>query len=385
MADHVLILNAGSSSVKFALYSDEPQPVEITSGMVEGIGDTLLLEIEDRTSEIKAPHGASDHTGAVAMILEYLQQAFEGLTIKAVGHRIVHGGMNFTKPAELTDDVISQLETLAPFAPLHQMQNLAGVAAAQKAFPDAVQYGCFDTSFHRQHPWVHDAYGLPRKYYDEGVRRYGFHGLSYEYIHSELAQSDAKLANGRIIIAHLGNGASLCAMKDGISTASTMGFSPLDGLPMGTRCGQIDPGALLYLMDQKGMNADEITKVLYYQSGLKGLSGISRDMRKLLASDNADAAQAVDYFIAHTEREIGAMVATIGGIDGLIFTGGIGENARSIRARICQGLSWLGAEINSERNQANDQIISRDNSAVKIMVIPTNEELTIARKAKLFI
>ncbi len=385
MAEHVLILNAGSSSVKFALYSDQPAPQEITGGMVEGIGDALLLDIEGRSSKIRARQGTPDHTGAVAMILEYLQQAFEALTIKAVGHRIVHGGMNFTKPAKLTGDVISQLETLAPFAPLHQMQNIAGVAAAQKAFPDAVQYGCFDTSFHRQHPWVHDAYGLPRSYYDEGVRRYGFHGLSYEYIHSELQRTNSELANGRIVIAHLGNGASLCAMKDGISTASTMGFSPLDGLPMGTRCGQIDPGALLYLMDQKGLDADEITQILYYQSGLKGLSGISRDMRKLLASDSADAIQAVDYFIAHTEREIGGMVATIGGIDGLIFTGGIGENARSIRARICQDLNWLGAEIDDERNQANEQVISTDKSPLKIMVIPTNEELTIARKAKLFI
>ena len=389
MTDHILILNAGSSSVKFALFSGEEPLRNIVSGMVDGIDDKLVLEVDgssnqnSNTPATMADH--PDHNGAVALILDYLGQTFEALNITAVGHRIVHGGMDYSKPALLTDSVITELEKLAPFAPLHQKQNLAGVKAAQHAFPDAVQYGCFDTSFHRQHPWVNDAYGLPREYYDEGVRRYGFHGLSYEYIHSELTNIAPDVANARVVIAHLGNGASMCAMKDGRSYASTMGFSPLDGLPMGTRCGQIDPGALLYLMDQMDMNADEITNLLYYQSGLKGLSGFSSDMRKLLASDTEEAAQAVDYFIAHTRRELGAMAATIDGIDALVFTGGIGENARSIRARICDNLGWIGAELDEARNEANETIISTDASQTKIMVIPTNEELTIARKASLFI
>ncbi len=389
MTDHILILNAGSSSVKFALFSSEEPLNIIDNGMVDGIGDNLVLEVDGSDNQSSnTPLPTADHpnhNGAVALILAYLDQSFDGLKIVAVGHRIVHGGMDYSKPALLTNAVIKELEKLAPFAPLHQMQNLAGVKAAQHAFPDAVQYGCFDTSFHRQHPWVNDAYGLPREYYDEGVRRYGFHGLSYEYIHLELTSIATDIANSRVIIAHLGNGASMCAMKDGKSYASTMGFSPLDGLPMGTRCGQIDPGALLYLMDQKGMNADEITKLLYYQSGLKGLSGLSSDMRKLLASDTKEAAQAVDYFVAHTRRELGSMAATIDGIDALVFTGGIGENARSIRARICDNLGWIGAGLDEARNEANETIISTDESHTKIMVIPTNEELTIARKASLFI
>ncbi len=393
MTDHILILNAGSSSVKFALFSNEEAITNIVSGMVDGIGEQLILDVDGSGNQNSNTHpsnsnthpSTADHNGAVALVLDYLGQTFMELNITAVGHRIVHGGMNYSKPALLISAVIAKLEKLAPFAPLHQMQNLAGVKAAQHAFPDAVQYGCFDTSFHRQHPWVNDAYGLPREYYDEGVRRYGFHGLSYEYIHSELTNIAPDIANSRVVIAHLGNGASMCAMKDGKSYASTMGFSPLDGLPMGTRCGQIDPGALLYLMDQKGKNADEITNLLYYQSGLIGLSGISSDMRKLLASDTEEASQAVDYFVAHTRRELGAMAATIDGIDALVFTGGIGENARSIRARICERLDWLGAALDKTRNEANETIISTDTSQTKIMVIPTNEELTIARKASLFL
>jgi len=387
MANHILVLNAGSSTVKFALFSDNGALNNIVSGMVEGIGGKLRLEIDgDGTpAHFERVNANSDHGGAVAQILAFLDQRFEHLTIRAVGHRIVHGGMDFTAPALLDDDTIKALEKLGPFAPLHQKHNLAGVAAARGAFPQAVQYGCFDTSFHRTHPWVADAYGLPMKFYQDGVRRYGFHGLSYEFIASELTSLAPEIADERVIVAHLGNGASLCALKAGCSMASTMGFSPLDGLLMGTRCGQVDPGVLLYLMDQRGMNADDITRLLYYDSGLKGLSGVSSDMRQLLASDKPEAAKAVDYFIFHARREIAAMASTIEGLDAFVFTGGIGENARSIRARICDGLGWLGFELDQTKNESNEPVISTPESRVKILVVPTNEELTIARKAELFL
>jgi acetate kinase len=278
--------------------------------------------------------------------------------------------------------LLVELERLSPFAPLHQPHNLAGIRAATAAFPGVSQVACFDTAFHRSHPFVNDVFALPRALYDEGVRRYGFHGLSYEYIAGELARIAPGLAEGRIVVAHLGNGASMCAMQKGRSVASTMGFSALDGLPMGTRCGQLDPGVLLYLMDQKGMSAAQISDLLYKQSGLLGLSGLSNDMRTLEAAGTPEAAQAIDYFVFRCQREVGAMAAALGGIDALVFCGGIGENSRLVRARICERMAWMGIEIDHTRNAANAAVISSDLARTTVMVMPTNEELVFARAAR---
>ena len=278
--------------------------------------------------------------------------------------------------------LLAELDGLAPFAPLHQPHNLAGIRAAMAAFPGVPQVACFDTAFHRNHPWVNDAFALPRALYDEGVRRYGFHGLSYDFIAGELARIAPQLAAGRVVVAHLGNGASMCAIQDGRSVASTMGFSALDGLPMGTRCGQLDPGVLLYLMDQKGMSAGQISDLLYRRSGLLGLSGLSNDMRTLEAADTPEAAQAIDFFVFRCQREVGAMAAALGGIDALVFCGGIGENSRLIRARICERLGWMGIEIDHTRNAANARVISAELARTTVLVLPTDEELVIARAAR---
>jgi acetate kinase len=299
--------------------------------------------------------------------------------IGAVGHRVVHGGLSRSAPVVLTPTLIAELAKLNALAPLHQPHNLSGVAAAQAAFPDAPQVACFDTAFHRAHPFVNDAFALPRALYDEGVRRYGFHGLSYEYVTGKLAEIAPFHAQGRVVVCHLGSGASMCAIRAGHSVASTMGFSALDGLPMGTRPGQLDPGVLLYLMDKKGMSARAISDLLYKQSGLKGLSGVSNDMRDLLASDNPHARQAVDYFVFRVRREIGGMAAVLEGLDAIVFTGGIGENAAPIREYVLEAMEWLGVELDLDRNRANAGVISSDRSRVRVFVIPTNEELMIAR------
>jgi len=274
------------------------------------------------------------------------------------------------------------LDTYCPFAPLHQPHNLAGVRAAQAAFPDAAQVACFDTAFHRSHPFVNDTFALPHEFYDKGVRRYGFHGLSYEYIAGVLAERAPHLADGRVVVAHLGNGASMCALQNDRSVASTMGFSALDGLPMGTRCGQLDPGVLLYLMDQEGMDAAAISDLLYRRSGLLGMSGLSNDMRVLEAADTPQARDAIDYFVFRVQRELGGMAAAMGGIDALVFCGGIGEHSRLIRARVCERMGWMGIEIDHGRNAENAMVISSDLARTQVLVIPTNEELVIARATR---
>ncbi|MFD2857194.1 acetate/propionate family kinase [Seohaeicola zhoushanensis] len=276
----------------------------------------------------------------------------------------------------LTADVIAQLTALNPLAPLHQPHNLAAVAAAQAAFPEALQIGCFDTAFHRGHPFVNDAFALPRHLYDEGVRRYGFHGLSYDYVTGVVAQQRPDLARGRVVVCHLGNGASMCAVQGGRSIGSTMGFSALDGLPMGTRCGQLDPGVLLYLM-ARGMGAAQIEQMLYLESGLKGLSGISHDMRTLLASAAPEAAEAIDYYVFRIKRELGAMAAVMGGLDAVVFCGGIGENAAPIRARVIEGLGFLGLQLDAAANAVNATDIGI--GPTEILVIRTDEERVIAR------
>jgi acetate kinase len=372
----VLTLNAGSSSLKFGLYDDTSEPTLRVVGQVDGIGRTpqLVLRTEDGTTT--TPCSAQTHREALGAVLEALAPFLEGLTIAGIGHRVVHGGPDFADPVRITPEIEAALTALVPLAPLHQPHNLAGIAAARDVFPDAVQVACFDTAFHRGHPWVNDTFALPRRFYDDGIRRYGFHGLSYDYITGVIARDEPALHAGRIIIAHLGNGASMCAVQQGKSIGSTMGFSALDGLPMGTRCGQIDPGAVLHLIEQKGMTPKEVLSLLYTESGLLGLSGLSSDMRELLASDRPEARQAVDYYVFRARREIGALSAVLGGLDALVFCGGIGENAALIRRRIVEGLEYLGLSIDTPTPAGSRDIGS---GPTRVLVIPTDEERIIAR------
>ncbi|MBV9565673.1 MAG: acetate kinase [Bradyrhizobium sp.] len=385
MVQHILILNAGSSSIKFALFDAAPEPVEHVRGQIEGLGSTPHLEaqrdgrkIADRKLD---PREATDHDAALKVVLDVLAQTIGRIAIAAVGHRVVHGGTAFSESIALDEAKLAAIEGLSPLAPLHQPHNLAGIRAAQQSFPDALQVACFDTAFHRSHPWVSDAYALPRELYDQGIRRYGFHGLSYEYVSGCLKQIASRDEQRRVVILHLGNGASMCALRDGQSIASSMGFTALDGLAMGTRCGQLDPGVVLYLMQQKGMSAGAIEDLLYHRSGLKGLSGLSQDMRELEAAGTGEAAQAIDYFVDRIRRELGAMAAVLSGLDSVAFCAGIGEHDVRVREQVCRGFEWLGIELDEARNRAGETVISSDRSRVRVFVIPTNEELMIARHA----
>ncbi|QQA43413.1 acetate/propionate family kinase [Pelagovum pacificum] len=369
----ILTLNAGSSSLKFSVYQDD---AVLCTGQVERLFGEAALLLDENGLRSTKPLGPVDHAGALAAVIEALEPVLTGRKVSGVGHRIVHGGPDRRDPAELTEETIEELRAYAPFAPLHQPHNLACVVAARRLFPDAVQIGCFDTAFHRSHPWVNDTFALPRALYDEGVRRYGFHGLSYDYVTAHLARTEPELAKSRVVICHLGNGASLCAVRDGQSVGSTMGFSALDGMPMGTRCGQVDPGVLLYLMVQKGMSPREIEDLLYRESGLKGLSGISGDMRTLLESDAPEAAEAIEYYVFRLSREIGAMAAVLGGIDGLVFTGGIGQNAAPIRARACTRLGFLGIRLDEGANLSGLTDIGA--GEVRVLRLATDEESVIA-------
>ena len=379
----VLTLNAGSSSLKFAVYSSDSDHPLVT-GLVDRIGTNATLKLKDqRGFDLPTKtDGLSTHQEALTTVLSAIEPELDGKTIDIVGHRVVHGGLWYDAPVMVTDEVLERLTTLEPFAPLHQPHNLSGIKAAKAAFPNAPQIACFDTAFHRHHPYVNDTFAIPRAYYDKGVRRYGFHGLSYDYIAGELRRIAPTIAQGRVVVAHLGNGASMCAIQDGKSVASTMGFSALDGLPMGTRCGQLDAGVVLYLMDQEGLSATDISDMLYKKSGLLGLSDLSNDMRTLEASDSLEARQAIDYFVFRIQRELGGMAAAMGGIDGLVFCGGIGENSAFIRDRVCERTAWMGIEIDYKKNDAHAQVISTEMSRTTVMVIPTNEELVIARAAR---
>ena len=379
----VLTLNAGSSSLKVGLFPLQGDAA-LATGLADRIGPDGTLTLKDATgAAIPALAGdLSSHEAALTTLLASLAARFPDLDLAAVGHRVVHGGPDHAAPAPVTPALMEELARYAPFAPLHQPHNLSGIRAAMAAFPGVPQVACFDTAFHRGHPWVNDTYALPRRFHDKGVRRYGFHGLSYDYIAGELARTAPALASGRVVVAHLGNGASMCGMTGGRSIASTMGFSPLDGLAMGTRPGQIDPGVLLYLMDQEGMSAAQISDLLYRQSGLLGLSGLSNDMRRLEAAGTEAAAEAIDYFVARLKRELGSMAAALGGIDALVFTGGIGENSAPIRARVCEGMGWMGIAADPARNAAHARVISPEGAAVAVLVMPTNEELVIARAAR---
>ncbi len=385
MSGFILTLNAGSSSLKVALYPVEPGHAPVLTGQVERIGTSPRLvarwDGEAKTSRDLAVSG-DGHRAALNAILEIITERLPGLKIDAVSHRIVHGGPDRERSVVLTEGVLSDLERLCPFAPLHQPHNLSGVRAASVTFPDALQIGCFDTAFHRGHPWVNDTFALPREYYDRGVRRYGFHGLSYDYIAQELSRSHPELHAGRVVVAHLGNGASMCALHGGRSIASTMGFTALDGLPMGTRTGQLDPGVVLYLLSEEGMKVEEVTELLYRRSGLLGLSGLSHDMRTLEASDAPEARDAIDYFVFRVRRELGALAAALGGLDAVVFTGGIGENSASVRRRVCEGMEWIGIRVDPQANLANASRIGTADSAVRVLVIPTDEERVLAREAR---
>lgn len=375
----ILTLNAGSSSLKFAVHERAAEPALLRSGQVESLSPSqqTRLIVKDRGDRQAIDIAADDHAGALAEILARGDTLFGGARVAGVGHRIVHGGTGFVAPTPLDAGTIAALRTLEPLAPLHQPHNLDCVEAAIAAFADAIQVGCFDTAFHRTHPFVNDTFALPRKWFDEGVRRYGFHGLSYAYIASEIARAEPELARGRVVIAHLGNGASMCAVRDGQSVGSTMGFTALDGLPMGTRCGQIDPGVLLYMMRHHGMDADAIADLLYTESGLKGLSGLTHDMRALEASDDPKAREAIDYFVFRIRRELGGMSAVLGGLDALVFTGGIGEHSARVRREVCADMGWLGIAVDEAANLDNGRDIGA--GGARVMVIPTDEEIVMAR------
>ncbi len=385
MTDALLILNAGSSSLKFSVFDARGNLELVLRGQVEAIGTSPRFRAFNPTGTIVGEKAwgedrALRHAGAIDFLLSWCRT--DGLrhhTVVAAGHRVVHGGPSFVRPVRIDPAVMGRLEALVPLAPLHQPHSVAAIKAVAELVPGLPQVACFDTAFHRTQPAVAQMFAIPRAYTDAGVRRYGFHGLSYEYIASTLPALDATAAAGKTIVAHLGNGASLCAMQAGRSVATTMGLSALDGLVMGTRCGSIDPGVLIYLARREGMGMDEIQRVLHERSGLLGVSGISGDMRTLLASDDPRAKEAIDLFVYRAAREIGSLAAALEGLDAIVFTGGIGENAAPVRAAICRACRWLGVETDDAMNDAGGPRISRAGARVSAWVIPTNEELMIAR------
>ena len=383
--DTILVVNAGSSSVKFQTFdlpkSSEPQ--RLIKGQVDGIGTRprLRAEARDRSPLIDktyAPQEVPDVASAIATAGDWLRET-QKVNLVAVGHRVVHGGPDYDRPVVVNKDVLTRLEQFSSLAPLHQPNNLAPIRALMSRRPELLQVACFDTAFHRSHSPLADHYAIPERFYREGVRRYGFHGLSYEYIAGRLRELGSRMAKGRVIVAHLGSGASMCALANGRSVESTMGFTALDGLPMGTRPGQIDPGVLLYLIDQKGMSAKQVQALLYGDSGLKGLSGISNDMRELDASTAPGAKLAVDYFVYRIALNAGMLAAALNGLDGFVFTAGIGENSAAIRARVAEKLAWLGVSFDISANNKGGPLISEPQSKVAVYVIGTDEELMIAR------
>lgn len=373
----ILTLNAGSSSLKAAVYDSAAVLLARAEVAALGAGARLTITADGQTQRHEI--GEADHARAFEALCKVLGPWMGQAGPVGVGHRIVHGGAEIDGPRVLTPAVIAILEGLVALAPLHQPHNLALVRAASQAFPQAMQIGAFDTAFHRGHDWVHDTYALPQRYFDQGIRRYGFHGLSYAYIARRVAADHPELADGRLIVAHLGNGASLCAIKGGRSVATSMGFSALDGLPMGTRVGQIDPGVLLYLMGQ-GMDQAALTRLLYMESGLKGLSGLSHDMRVLLANKSAQADAAIAYFCARLAQGIGGLSAVLGGVDAVIFTGGIGQNAAPIRALALEKLAFLGLLVDEGANAAHAPRINK--GKVAILVMATDEEQMIAHAVR---
>jgi acetate kinase len=386
MSDTILVVNAGSSSLKFKLFEVGPErkPTSKLEGKVDGIGSRPRVRIKAAQGgvlidETFRENKVRDLPEALALARDRLTSLLPGRMPIALGHRVVHGGPTYSKPVLVDDEVIAELERLVPLAPLHQPNNLAPIKSLRERAPAIPQVACFDTAFHRGHPAVADRYAIPEALHEEGVRRYGFHGLSYEYVARRLADIAPDIASERVVIAHLGSGSSMCAINGGRSVESTMGFTALDGLPMGTRCGQIDPGVVLYLLMHRRLKAKAVEHFLYHECGLKGLSGISSDMRDLLASDRPDARFAIDCFVHRVVLNTGALVFALGGLEAMVFTAGIGENAPEIRAAVMRRLEWLGLELNEEENASGGPRISRAGARVACYVVPTDEELMIAR------
>jgi acetate kinase len=387
MTDFIVVLNAGSSSIKFAVHAMDGDAPASHRGQIEALGVAPALKVRDAAGKVVAeqtwPADGLDHAAATRELVRVVVGLLGRENVAAVGHRVVHGGMHFAAPVPVNDAVLAELDTLVPLAPLHQPHNLAPIRAIAEHAPHLRQVACFDTAFHRTQPPVVQAFGLPRHYYDQGVRRYGFHGLSYEYIASRLPEVAPGIAAGRVLVAHLGNGASMCAVHNGHSTASTMGFTAVEGLVMGTRCGSIDPGVLIYLMDNEGLDARGIEALIYRKSGLLGVSGgISSDMRTLRASDAVEAREAIGLFVHRIVREAGSLAAAMGGIDGIVFTAGIGENDAATRLEVMRGCAWLGVVADEARNAAGKGLISADGSRIDAWVIPTDEERMIARHTR---
>ena len=386
MTDVYAVLNAGSSSIKFSLF-EAPGLEAGVRGQVEGIYTAPRFVAKEPSGRVIAerswPQGTSlGHEGALWHIVDHLREHLSGGRLAGIGHRVVHGGLRYTRPVRVDAAVVATLDEFVPLAPLHQPHNLTPIRLLLERLPQVPQVACFDTAFHRGAPPVSQRFALPGEFHDRGVRRYGFHGLSYEYIASTLPQHDARAAAGRCVVLHLGNGSSMCALEAGRSVASTMGFTAVDGLPMGTRCGSIDPGVILYLLKQRGMDAGAIEKLIYQQSGLLGVSGLSSDMRELLASTDPRARLAIELYVYRIRRELGSLTAALGGLDALVFTAGIGENATAIRAAVCRDAQWLGLELDAAANERAGPRISSASSRVSAWVLPTNEELMIAQHTR---
>lgn len=388
MSDSIAVLNAGSSSIKFSLFAQKGADLELAwRGQAEAIHTTPRFVAKDSSGATVSQHAWDTgtrlgHDGALEHIVAFVRDKLKGQALAGIGHRVVHGGLKYAQPIRMDRAIVDDLAELVPLAPLHQPHNLTPIRLLLERQPKLPQVACFDTSFHRAQPELAQMFALPRELHDAGVRRYGFHGLSYEYIASVMPQLDPVAAKGRTVVCHLGNGASMCALSGGRSVASTMGFTAVDGLPMGTRCGSLDPGVILYLIDQRGMDTRAIEKLLYNESGLLGVSGLSSDMRTLLASDEPRARLAVDLYVYRIGRELGSLAAALGGLDTIVFTGGIGENSAEIRARVCHDAAWLGVAIDAEANRSGGPRISAAGSRAAAWVVPTNEELMIARHTR---
>ena len=381
----LLVLNAGSSSLKFCVYlrrGAEDWRMG-ARGQIQGIGTAPKLTVRDHTGTEIANQRVDDRVrdgrAALQVLAGWLRERFAGAPVVGVGHRVVHGGARYAKPCVVTPQVIADLRALVPLAPLHQPYNVGGIDAVTELLPDVPQVACFDTGFHSGQSAVAELVPLPAEIREGGVRRYGFHGLSYEYIASALPEVAPDIADGRVLVAHLGSGASMCAMKNRKSVDSTLGFTALDGLCMGTRPGTVDPGVILHLFQTLGLSAPEVETMLYKKSGLLGVSGISNDMRELERSTDPRARLALDYFVYQATKQIGALTAVLGGVDALVFTAGVGENSAAMRQRICAASAWLGVELDGVANERHGPRITRSGSAVSAWVIPTNEELMIAR------
>ncbi len=388
MSDAILVVNAGSSSIKFSLFLERGEALDLLlGGQIEGLYSAPRFKAKDAAGTVVGERRWADgeplgHDGGLAHLADFLREQLGEHRLTGVGHRVVHGGAAYAAPVRLTAGIVGQLEQFIPLAPLHQPHNLRPIRLLLENQPQLPQVACFDTAFHRHQPEIAQAFALPPAITDRGVLRYGFHGLSYEYIASVLPEVDPRAAAGRSIVLHLGNGASMCAIQEGRSVASTMGFTAVDGLPMGTRCGNLDPGVVLYLLDELKMDARAIEKLLYQQSGLLGVSGVSSDMRTLLASDEPRAKFAVELFVYRIGRELGSLAAALGGLDALVFTAGIGEHSAEIRERVCRAASWLGVDLDPAANAAGGPRLSTGNSRTAAWVIPTNEELMIARHTR---